>query len=422
MSVIQRFIRWLKGLPVREIAARLSEIPLFAGIAGMILFPVVIFGPHLTELWGIEMHGVVDEIAAKVIPVSTYSGDPAHEGKLVHVTGMLSASDAVIVDSLGLATHALRLHRAVSMYQYDEICKEVTEQHTQEPSRTERTYRVERIWHDGIIDSSVFQASATHRNPKRCVPESWSTTAPAINLAGFSIEPAALAWALKDEPIALTELPPALSSGANPDHGMPVAEAPSPEALGTSLGDPARLYHGGIYLGNNPDTPAIGDRHIKYSVARPQAVSVIAMQSGGRLLAYRTSAEVPVLLLARGSLSATELVSMARGQVTRRVSDDRFKFFTIMSVCLFFILPWIPEKFFFQRLGEAARRSIPQRIVASCILSFGFLLISWVFCHFAVVSIILFVTGVRHAINSAENPATAVQSKAARRSRRDGLK
>src|SRR5262245_18526190 len=62
----------------------------------------------------------LEEGAGAVVSVSSTSVDPAHEGKLVHMTGEATTAETLEDPEFGVKAHALKLVRVVEMYQWEE--------------------------------------------------------------------------------------------------------------------------------------------------------------------------------------------------------------------------------------------------------------------------------------------------------------
>ena len=68
---------------------------------------------------------------------------------------------------------------------------------------------------------------------------------------------------------------------------------------------------GGIYLGWNPSSPAIGDYRISYDVAPLGVISVIGQQRGSQFQAYQTIAGDRLLMVDIGNVPAVQMFKEA---------------------------------------------------------------------------------------------------------------
>ncbi len=234
----------------------------------------------------------------EIVKIDPANVDPANEGKLVYVTGTLSSDKQLRDPEFGVPANALFLKRRVEMYQWDEICTEVIRKKNGVPISTTRSYAQNRIWHPEPINSSRFQNSTAHRNPpmESFRPRSWSERSTAVHLGAFTLRTELLDAVYQEEPLVLSEVPPAFSSGPYGSTG-------------------ARIFENGVYLGNSPSQPQIGDRRIRYYVVKPMAVALIARQQGNTFVPFVTRNGTKIELIDRGKSSPEELLSRAGSQV-----------------------------------------------------------------------------------------------------------
>jgi hypothetical protein len=93
----------------------------------------------------------------------------------------------------------------------------------------------------------------------------------------------------------------------------------------------AKLSGDGIYLGINPDQPAIGDVKIRFESAPAATVTVIARQSGNKLSPYAVTKSGLIAQLRVGTYSVQEMTGQfAKEQFKRRVLVWVFGGFTLL--------------------------------------------------------------------------------------------
>jgi hypothetical protein len=76
-------------------------------------------------------------------------------------------------------------------------------------------------------------------------------------------------------------------------------------------GKKVSVDNGGIYLGWNPSSPAIGDYRISYEVAPLGVISVIGQQQGSHFQAYQTIAGDQLLMVDVGNVPAAQMFKEA---------------------------------------------------------------------------------------------------------------
>jgi hypothetical protein len=75
-----------------------------------------------------------------------------------------------------------------------------------------------------------------------------------------------------------------------------------------TLPEGAQILHNMIYIGADPDTPAVGDLRITETIVPTGPVSVVAGQGpGNRLAAFHTNAGEDIALIDSGTKSATDM-------------------------------------------------------------------------------------------------------------------
>lgn len=214
------------------------------------------------------------EGAGLVLPVERL--DRANEGRLVHVSGPARIGTPPRDPELGAAPPegTLRLVRTVEMFQWREDQESETRNKLGGGTETVTTYRYTRNWAEGRIDSSRFRQPEGHQNP-RPRQASQAFVAQGVTLNGYRLEEAQLASLSADERVT----PP-----------------------GTD---------GVRYIGADPANPRIGDLRITWDAARPEALSVIAAQSGEGFAPYATRAGDRLMMVEPGRRTAAEMFRAA---------------------------------------------------------------------------------------------------------------
>jgi hypothetical protein len=66
-----------------------------------------------------------------------------------------------------------------------------------------------------------------------------------------------------------------------------------------------------IYIGLDPESPAVGDIKVRFSVVKTGAVSIVGKQSGNEMRTYKTSNNRDIALLENGNKSSAEMFAAA---------------------------------------------------------------------------------------------------------------
>lgn len=232
------------------------------------------------------------EGASTVVTVSSTAVDAANEGKLVHTTGKVTTDETLEDDEFGIEAEGIRLVRTVEMFQWHEKTTKETKTKLGGGEETVTTYSYSTDWSDEPIDSSKFEQAEDHGNPAMEF-ESGAFQVSEAQLDGFALDETVL-----DE--------------VNGEQAMKLAPAQKSDIEAAYSGsEKLSIVDGGIYLGDNPKKPAIGDYRISYKLVPLGTISVVAKQSGNSFDRYQTKAGDQLLLVESGNVSAAEMFAHA---------------------------------------------------------------------------------------------------------------
>ena len=249
------------------------------GLLGGLILLVIGIG----ILWSNEGRTVknqsgINEALKNVIEVKSAKIDSKNEGKLIATTGKidLGSSEELTDSTFGIKVKAAKLERIVEVYQWVENCE------TDENDKETCTYNKE--WKDDLVDSTDFKKSG-YTNPTSLAYQPQVYSASNIHVGAFEL----------------------------------------PERLLTSLSFDKELYNeqlkdlyknniegykvNGDYITNmvNIDDPQIGDTRISYKYASDGEVSLIGVQDGNTLKAYKAKKGKTIFEIRRGSYTAREI-------------------------------------------------------------------------------------------------------------------
>lgn len=265
-----------------------------------VLFGFVIGGAGVVLLWWNEGRAVITakslaEGAASVVSIGSETVSGSHEGKLVHVTGLATTTETLTDPAFRIEAQAIALRRAVEMYQWQESRRSETRKKLGGGEETVTTYSYDKTWADHRIDSSEFKKPDGHSNPPRMPYESQDWQAATVRLGAFTLSSGLVGQMQAFEPLA----PPATTSPRLPEAAR-------------------RLFRtgNGFYLGNDPNSPQIGDLRVSFSAVRPSTVSIVARQSGSSLAGYQTKAGRTLEMLESGDRPADAMFKAAQQRNT----------------------------------------------------------------------------------------------------------
>ncbi|WP_422036101.1 TMEM43 family protein [Reyranella sp.] len=223
------------------------------------------------------------EGAGIVRSVPADRADPANDGRLIHVSGMLSTAGPVSDPDFAMRVRGVRLDRHVEVYQWKEETH--SESRTRLGGGEERTttYKYVRTWSDKPIDSDRFKEPRGHTNPVMTY-QSRESLAPGTRLGAFAV-------------------PESLLRGFGEARRLAATDA-QVNALQNRVTKPVTVNDGTLYVGRDPSEPAIGDMRISFSEVPLQTASVVAAQAGSAFAPFPTRTGTTVELIAAGAVPA----------------------------------------------------------------------------------------------------------------------
>ncbi|XP_069353845.1 transmembrane protein 43 isoform X3 [Eulemur rufifrons] len=268
---------------------RLSETSggMFVGLMTFLLSFYIIFTNEGRALK--TATSLAEGLSLVVSPDSIHSVAPENEGRLVHIVGALRTSKLLSDPNYGVHLPAVKLRRRVEMYQWVE-----TEEHReytedgQVKKETRFSYNTE--WRSDIVNSKNFDREIGHKNPSAMAVESFTATAPFVQIGRFFLSAGLIDKVDNFKPLSLSRL-----------------EDPHVDII--RRGD--FFYHS-----ENPKYPEVGDLRVAFSYAGlssddpdlgPAHVTVIARQRGDQLVPYSTKSGDTLLLLHHGDFSAEDV-------------------------------------------------------------------------------------------------------------------
>ena len=289
----------------------------FKGIVvGLILFALSFPLLFWNEGRAVKTYKTLAEAGKSVIPVASDKVDPANAGKLIYLAGRAVTEASVTDPVFGVSAKALRLERAVEMYQWEEKKTSKTEKKLGGGSETVTTYSYSKAWANKLIPSSVFKRDAEHQNPADMPFKPENFVADPVYLGAFSLSRPLVLQIDSFSPLSLGD------------------KAAVPDALKGK----AKRTPTGFYIGSNPASPQIGDVRVSFNEVNPAEVSVIAAQVGSGLGAYQTKAGGTVEILRVGLKPADAMIKSAQDSNTMMTWLLRLVGFILMFSGLALIL------------------------------------------------------------------------------------
>jgi hypothetical protein len=255
--------------------------------------------------------------AEAVVAADAARPDPGHEGRLVHLTGEATTPATVEDDRLGVRVQALKLRREVEMYQWVERSESETRTKLGGGTETVTTYRYAQEWRRDAVDSSRFEEPAGHANPApELTAEEW--TAEPVLLGAFTLSAPFVDDLDRGRPLAV-------------DDGLL-------RRIAGASGRPVRREGDGLYLGDDPAAPAVGDLRVRFTEVPPATVSVVGRQQAGVVVPEPGAAGGSIALVAYGAVPAAEMFQTAQAANRTLAWILRFVGFLALAIGLRLVL------------------------------------------------------------------------------------
>ena len=263
-------------------------------VFGIILLPLSVMLHFWNEHRAVVTEKSLKEGAASVLSVPADSIAPGNDGKLIHVSGDVAAGEAIHDALFNVSAQALRLVRQVEVYQWKENKSEETHKKLGGGEEHVTTYKYEKTWSDKPIDSGAFKHPEEHNNPNSFPVPAATVLSSKATLGAFKIPQDLISQMKGGDPLAVT------------------GEALAP--LPPNLKAKAKVAGEGVYLGSDPDAPAIGDERVSFRVLNPGTFSILAQQSGDTLAPYPTHEGHDIERVESGTVSAAGMFQHAQSE------------------------------------------------------------------------------------------------------------
>jgi hypothetical protein len=175
------------------------------------------------------------------------------------------------------------------MYQWKEGGQSRSKKNIGGSETTTTTYSYKTTWSEELINSAHFKNPDGHANPGFMPYSSRQYTAREIKVGAFLLSDELKGSINNSTPLDIT------------------SDMPLPQALQGK----AKIFDGRFYFGSDAQNPQVGDLQVKFRVARPCDVTIVAQQLNNMFGPYPTKAGGNILMLRTGTHSAEEMFAMA---------------------------------------------------------------------------------------------------------------
>jgi hypothetical protein len=253
----------------------------------LLAFPVLFWN----EGRAVKRHLDLESGAGSVVSIDASRVDPAHDGRLVHVTGRAETDEVLEDPGFGVAVNAIHLMRIGEMYQWVEDEEERKERQVGGSEKTVTTYTYTKEWSEEHWDSADFREPVGHQNPAAIPYESTWDSAEEVRLGAFALN----------------------ASLVDQMDGSELVTPPAPPE-----GAAWELRGEGIYVPASPagadGEPQVGDMRIRFEAIVPGDVSVVALQYDDGFTAWTGPEGSTVENLAMGVQSSEQMFAALESQ------------------------------------------------------------------------------------------------------------
>ncbi len=262
----------------------------FRGIVfGMVCLAAAAWFLFWNEGRAVQRYRALQEGGGIVTSIDPATVDAANQGKLVHFSALAKTDETLRDDAFNLSIQALHLERQVEMYQWKESAKSREEKKLGGGSETVTDYGYEKAWLSEAVDSSRFKVPEGHQNPGYFAYPNRKVSARDVRAGAFRLPAGLVSRIAGWRPVSarMDELPGELRWKSHP-------------------------YEGGVFIGLNPSSPAVGDLRVKFRWVPETEVSVVARQVGDSLEPYVAANGEEIQLLRTGPVSAEAMFQGAQ--------------------------------------------------------------------------------------------------------------
>ena len=270
------------------------------GVIAIFIGILLVIGSAILLFWNegraITTYRALVEGAGLVISVDSAAPDAANDGKLVHITGPVAPQGTVTDEDFGIAADgSVGLTRNVEMYQWVQEEETKTEKNLGGSETTTTTYNYKKEWKSERVASEDFKKQDGHENPEMAISGA-QILVPEAKVGDFTLTGEQVASLGTESDIRLSD-----------ENITPFADY-----LGADYKVTAK--NGGIYVGNNPASPQVGDLRITYSRSDLKEASFVGAQQGDRIGNYTTTNGREIFLRAAGKVTAADMFKEAQSE------------------------------------------------------------------------------------------------------------
>lgn len=257
-------------------------------LSNVLVWIVLVFG-SIGLLWWNEYRSVertktLNEGEKNVVEWVLSPIDKNLEDKLVHIEGKTETEGEIKDSVFWITTDQVKLSRKVETYQRKETEHTETRDKVGWGEETTTTYTYDKVWEEGLIDSSSFFEKAGHQNPSSVKYESEERVQDPVLFWDFTLTESFVSQLTNWKDLAIVQGDLLLTGDEN-----------------------THISWKEIYFWKNDTLPAVGDQRVRFQFVPKGEISVVGKQHWDTIAEYRTSNNGTISLLEDGKVDAKEM-------------------------------------------------------------------------------------------------------------------
>uniref|UniRef100_A0A3Q3BIY3 Transmembrane protein 43 n=1 Tax=Kryptolebias marmoratus TaxID=37003 RepID=A0A3Q3BIY3_KRYMA len=304
-------------------------------VLGVGLFFLSIYVLFTNEGRALQTASSLDEGLSQVVPLVSYSSlDPQNNNRLVHLSAQLHTLQPLHDPNYKVVVQAVKLRRQVEMYQWVEYSESKDYKENGE-TKTETTYTYNTEWKSELISSRNFDKEIGHQNPSAMPVEGVTVVSPEVHVGPFILSKSLVEQVNNFQTLSLRDYPV------------------------FNLDSFLSIHDDYFYHTQFPNRPQVGDVRVRFSFAGlsgensplgpPQIVSIVAMQRGETLMAFKTKSGDFLEILYLEDLTAEEVFERERQHNSMKTWGLRAAGWALMFISIqlttrivYTLVDWVP--------------------------------------------------------------------------------
>lgn len=299
----------------KEITTKSTFQNLSSSFKGLILGLLLLIGSIIFIWWNegqsIHHYSTLKDGRGIVTAVTHDQVNSKNNDKLVYIYGNIVVNEELNDLAFGVKVNAIKLHRNVQMYQWQESVSTKNKIGFSFTSKEDKVYTYNKMWSEKLIDSSRFHESQEHHNPSFMPFHSQTFVSSNVYIGAF-------------------DLSDVFVNQINLYTNYPLSQE-NFDSMSEKMHHNFQLSGSEYFQGDTRD-PEIGAIRINYTYVKPYEISVIGKQNNNVLDTYTTKMGTNIALLKKGRVDVDAMFTWV---------EMRNEFFTWVFRLIAFIAIWI---------------------------------------------------------------------------------